>query len=54
MGVSRNWDTTHFFTFMVSLGKVKPVGVSFSSLLCYNESTLRLKVRWKVSLMVQW
>ena len=44
VGVFRNWDTTHFVTLMVSLGMlIKPVGVPFSLLMCYNESTPRLK-----------
>ena len=44
-GISRNWATTHFLIFMVSLGTVMvPVGMSFSLLMCYSERILRLKV----------
>ena len=45
VGISRNWVTAHFLTFMVNLGTVMaPVGVSFSVLMCYSERILRLKV----------
>ena len=38
MGISRNWATAHFLTFIVGLGTLMvPVGVSFSLLMCYNE-----------------
>ena len=45
MGISQNWATIHFLTFMIGLGTVTvPMGVSFSLLMCYNECILRLKV----------
>ena len=44
MGISRNWATAHFVTFMVGLGTVMvPVGVLFS-MMYYSEHILRLKV----------
>ena len=45
MGISRNWATTHFLTFMVSLATVLVlVGVSLNVLMSYNERILGLKV----------
>ena len=36
---------THILTLVVTLGTViAPVGVSFSLLMCYNESILKLKI----------
>ena len=36
VGISRNWDTADFLTFMIGLGTViAPVGMSFSLLICY-------------------
>ena len=39
VGISKNWATAHFLTFMV----LAPMGVSFSILVCHTEDT-RLKV----------
>ena len=45
MEISRNWDTSHFFTFTVGLGTVMESGVCHLALLmCCNELVLRLKV----------
>ena len=45
MGISRNWATDHFLTFMVSLGTVLVlVDVSLNLLMSYNECILGLKV----------
>ena len=40
VGISKNWATACFFTFMVGLGTVMaPLGVLFSVLMCYNEAS---------------
>ena len=54
MGISQNWATVHFLTFMIGLGTVMvPMGVSFSLLMCYNECILRLKVSVQFSSVTQ-
>ena len=44
MGISRNWATTHSFTFIV----MASIGVSFRVLMCYNKYVLRLRVKGKL------
>ena len=45
MEISRNWATSHFFTFTVGLGTVMEPGVYHLALLvCYSELVLSLKV----------
>lgn len=45
MGISKNWEPSHFLTVMGSLGTVPvPVGMPFSLLMSYSEPVLRLKV----------
>ena len=55
MGISQNWATVHFLTFVVGLGTVMGlVGVSFSLLMFYDECTLRLKVCGKLDVLPSW
>ena len=41
MGIFTNWAITYFFVFMVKAARV-----------FYNECILRLKVKWKLSLLL--
>ena len=50
VGISKNWATARFLTFMV----LTPVGVSFSILMCYTEHVLRLRVEWKSTYLPSW
>ena len=55
VGISKSWATNHFLNFMVGLGIARtPVDISLSLMMCYNESTLRLKVWWKLTCPPSW
>ena len=55
LGISRNWATAHFLTFMVDLGTVMAaVSMWLSLLLCYNKSILRLNIQWKLASLPSW
>ena len=50
-----NAYTFHFWLFMVSLRTVMAlVGVSFSTLIYYNEHKMGFKVPWKSNILPSW